>query len=167
MITSIDPEESLLTETILIGCLVVVLLLVAYQRYRKHYSQCRLAAVRNRPVSNIEQKQIIIALELDGLFVDISSHKQEGYSKVHIEHEGVDKLVGRVKDVLGMGVYFRPKASIRTMKTLLHKLISQSRVELYLYTRLNLATADAILSELGLERHFPPLRRCSCSDLYN
>ena len=119
----------MLLENMSLTLLVVFLfVLFIYHGYRKHVSRCRLTAVRNRPVSDVPDRKVIIALEIEGIIADISYQKRQGYSKVELGEKGVYKLVSQVKESLGMGVYYKPKATSRMLSHLLSKLTSQPNV---------------------------------------
>ncbi len=69
--------------------------------------------------------------------MDISSRKIEYYSKIELKNTGVAHLVAKVKELFGIGVYYRPKTSLKSMRTLLQLLQSNPKIELYLYTHLS------------------------------
>ena len=69
--------------------------------------------------------------------MDISSRKIEYYSNIDLKNTGVAHLVAKVKELLGIGVYYRPKTSLKSMRTLLQLLQSNPKIELYLYTHLS------------------------------
>ena len=116
--------------------LLGILCLILYQQYRRHFIKLRLAAVRSRPLSLVANEKVIVALELDGLFIDVKSSKVEGYQKVKREEKGIRLLLTKIKDFFGFGTYFKPIESVRTIKSKLRVLSSNPKVQLYLYTRL-------------------------------
>ena len=116
--------------------LLGILCLILYQQYRRHFSKLRLAAVRSRSLSLIANEKVIVALELDGMFIDVKSSKVEGYQKVKREEKGIRLLLTKIKDFFGFGTYFKPIESVRTIKSKLRVLSSNPKVQLYLYTRL-------------------------------
>jgi hypothetical protein len=126
-----------------------------------------LAAVRNRVSEVIDQDKIIVALEMDGLLVDVSCCKREDYSKVDLGQVGVRGLIDKIKESFGVGVYYKPKSSVKTLKIMLQSLSSNPKIDLYLYTHLSLPISQYILDNLCLARFFPQERRRSCSDVYS
>lgn len=66
--------------------------------------------------------------------------------------------------MLGMGVYFKAKTSVKSMRAALQSLADNPRVRLFLYTTLDLRVAEKILQSLCLLSFFPPESRRSCSD---
>lgn len=127
----------------------------------------RLDAVKNRPQPRSTSEQIIVAWEIDGLLVELSDRKKQGFSKVDIETKGLLYAVEKVKEMFGMGVYFRLKTSIKNMRTLLQSLADNPKVKLFLYTTLNLKIAEVILERLHLSNFFTLENRRSCNDCYN
>lgn len=147
--------------------LIGFLLLLLFFRYRRIYSQRRLEAVRNRPEPYIDQDKIIIALELEGILVDISTSKLDHFFKVKLPTTGIPHLLSKVKELFGIGLYYKPRTSIRKMKALLQVLADNPKVDLYLYTRLSGETAEWLLDRLHLSVFFRPECRRSSSEDFN
>jgi hypothetical protein len=108
-----------------------------------------------------------VAWEIDGLLVELSDRKKQGFSRVDVETKGLFYAVEKVKEMFGMGVYYRIKTSIKNMKNILQSLADNPKIKLFLYTSLNLKIAEAILDRLHLSNFFNAESRRSCSDCYN
>ncbi len=113
-----------------------------------------MIAVRNRAPPNTTSEQIIVAWEIDGLLVELSDRKKQGFSKLEIETKGLFYAVEKVKEMFGMGVYYRLNTSVKGLKTLLQTLSDNPKVKLFLYTTLNLKIAEAVLERLHLLNFF-------------
>jgi uncharacterized membrane protein len=145
----------------------VVVLIFCYLVYRKSFSKKRLDAVRNRAPAKTTSEQIIVAWEIDGLLVEVSDRKKPGFSKLDVESNGLFYAVEKVKEMFGMGVYYRLNTSVKNMKTLLQSLADNPQVKLFLYTTLNLKIAEVILERLHLINYFHVESRRSCNDCYS
>jgi hypothetical protein len=86
--------------------------------------------------------------------VELSDRKKQGFSKLEIESKGIFYAVEKVKEMFGMGVYYRLNTSVKSLKTLLQNLTDNPKVKLFLYTTLNLKVAEAILERLHLLNFF-------------
>ena len=75
--------------------------------------------------------------------------------------------VEKVKEMFGMGVYYRLKTSIKNVKNLLQTLNDNPKVKLFLYTTLDLKVAQLILERLHLINFFRVENRRSCNDCYS
>lgn len=76
-------------------------------------------------------------------------------------------LFSKVKELFGVGLYYKPKASTRKIKSLLQVLLDNPKVDLYLYTRLNAETAEWLLDKLHLSVVFRSECRRSSSEDFN
>lgn len=121
---------------------LAVTVLALYAVYRKVHTMKRLEVVRNRPSSEICEDKIIVAFELEGLFVNISYNKKHGFTKVEMNNTGIARLIQKVLEMFGIGVYFKPKVSFRVMRGYLQTLKENPKVELFLYTALQLSIAE-------------------------
>lgn len=143
------------------------ILLVIYWIYRKSFSKKRLNAVRNRPAPHTSSEQIIVAMELEGLFLELSDRKKQGFSRVDVVSTGLFYAVDKVKEMFGMGVYYRLKTSVKNMRNILHSLSENPKIKLFLYTTLNLKIAEVLLERLQLLNFFHAENRRSCNDCYS
>lgn len=62
-----------------------------------------------------------------------------------METNGLFYAVEKVKEMFGMGVYYRLNTSVRNLKNLLRTLADNPKVKLFLYTTLNLKVAEVVL----------------------
>lgn len=65
-------------------------------------------------------------------------------------------ICSKVKELFGIGLYYKPRASTRKIKSLLQVLADNPKVDLYLYTRLNAEIAEWLLNKLHLSVFFRP-----------
>lgn len=164
MLSDFPTHQETLTTFYIVSLLVLIF---SYLIYRKSFSKKRLDAVRNRVPAKTTSEQIIVAWEIDGLLVELSDRKKQGFSKLDVESKGLFYAVEKVKEMFGMGVYYRLNTSVKNMKTLLQSLADNPKVKLFLYTTLNLKVAEVILERLHLINFFHVENRRSSSDCYN
>lgn len=106
-------------------------------------------------------------MELEGLFLELSDRKKQGFSRVDVVSTGLFYAVDKVKEMFGMGVYYRLKTSVKNMRNILHSLSENPKIKLFLYTTLNLKIAEVLLERLQLLNFFHAENRRSCNDCYS
>lgn len=144
-----------------------ILLIASYHVYNKHFSKKRLHAVKNRLVPEARSEQVIVAWEIDGLLVELSDRKKQGFSRLEIETTGLHYAYEKMKEMFGMGVFYKAKMSIKNIRNILQSLADNPKVKLFLYTTLDLKVAQLILEKLCLLNFFGVENRRSCSDRYS
>jgi hypothetical protein len=75
----------------------LLLLLTLYIIYRKSFSRKRLDAVKNRLPPQTNSSQIIVAWEIDGLLIELSDRKKQGFSKVETDTKGLLYAFEKIK----------------------------------------------------------------------
>lgn len=147
--------------------ILVVVLAVIFLIQRRSFSKKRLDAVRNRPSHTTLQDHVIVAWELDNLLVEVSDRKKPGFHRVELETKGFKFALERVKQMFGMGIFYRAKTSLKSMKIMLQTLTENPKVKLFLYTTLELPAAEFIMEKLCISSFFSLENRRSCSDCYS
>ena len=109
----------------------------------------------------------IVAWEIDGLLVELSDRKKQGFSRLEIETTGLHYAYEKMKEMFGMGVFYKAKMSVKNIRSILQSLADNPKVKLFLYTTLDLKVAQLILEKLCLLNFFGVENRRSCSDRYS
>jgi hypothetical protein len=63
-----------------------------------------------------------VACELEQLFVTMSDCKRPGFHKINVRCGGFSHLLVKIKELFGIGVYYKPKTSVRNLKAFLQPL---------------------------------------------
>lgn len=71
----------------------------------------------------------------------MSERKKPGFSKINIQPQGIYVLIEKLKEMLGIGLFYKIKTSVKNIKTLIQTLNENPKVTLFLYTTLNLKVA--------------------------